>query len=444
MKKIIISASLLISSFYFAQVGHLMQGIGSVNMSMGGASTGQVIDINGALQWNPAGITEFSGNTLSVNAGLFMSNPVLSATYNTGTVTLTGKTEDTKANSIMPAVAITFGKSDKHKFGVSLYGVSGFGVDYPEEANNPTSASFNPYANSNPVLYPQNAGGFGHLSSNYMLMQIGFAYAYKFSPNLSLGIQPNISYSALKVNPNPTSSPDMVTFKGYPLSNNASAIGFGAQLGVYYKTDSGFKVGASYKTPVYFNEFTFKNTYLDGSAAPDNKFTMNFPAIYSIGGGYSNKMIDFALDYRFVNYENTKGFEAKGWTSTGSVSGFGWQNINVISAGLQYKGFEKVPVRIGYTYSSNPIRPELTFFSIPASAIIKNAYEFGLGYKATDHLTINANYHYGTSNGATTGALLSPNPMILSASNPYGAIPGSSVSYEMTTSMVQLGVDYKF
>lgn len=429
MKRIIFTVSVLFSGLFMAQVGHLMQGVGSVNMSMGGASTGQVIDINGALQWNPAGITEFDGTNLSVNAGLFMSNPKLSSTYNDGTNTYSGTTEDQKANSIMPAVAVTFGKDPNYKFGVSVYGVSGFGVEYPQSM-------------TNPILSPMM---FGKMQSNYMLMQIGLAYAYKLNKNLSIGIQPNISYSALKIQPNPLAAPNA---SGYSKSDNATAFGYGAQVGVYYKSDKGFKVGASYKTPVFFNEFKFENTYNDNSKGTNN-FTMNFPAIYSLGVGYSNKMVDFALDYRYVDYANTKGFEAKGWAfdsttgyPTGAVSGFGWQSINVVSAGLQYKGFAKFPVRIGYTYSGNPIRPELTMFSVPASAIIKNAFEFGVGYKATDKLTLNANYHYGTSSGATKGNLL--NPMMISPTNMYGAIPGSSVSYEMNTSMVQVGVDYKF
>lgn len=427
MKKIVTTLGILFAGVIMAQTGHLMQGVGAVNMSMGGASTGQVIDISGALQWNPAGITEFSGNNISVNAGLFMSNPKLSSTFNNGSMSMSGTTEDQKPNSIMPAVALTFGKSENHKFGVSLFGVSGFGVEYPETMNNP-------------ILMPQQYGGFGNLKSNYMLMQVGFAYAYKFNKNLSLGIQPNISYSSLKINPNPLSAPSPTL--GYPNSDNASAFGFGAQLGVYYKADSGFKLGASYKIPVFFNEFKFKNTYLDGSAAPDNEFKMNFPAIYSIGGGYSNKMIDLALDYRYVDYESTKGFKTTGWNMNGSIAGFGWQNISIVSVGFQYKGFEKFPLRIGYTYSSNPIKPELTMFSVPASAIIKNAFEFGMGYKATPNLTINANYHYGTSSGSTSGQLL--NPMVVSSSNSLGAVPGSVVSYEMTTAMVQLGADYHF
>ena len=42
-----------------------MQGVGSVNMSMGGASTAQPLDISGALQWNPASISAFDSKILN-------------------------------------------------------------------------------------------------------------------------------------------------------------------------------------------------------------------------------------------------------------------------------------------------------------------------------------------------------------------------------------------
>jgi len=141
-------------------------------------------------------------------------------------------------------------------------------------------------------------------------------------------------------------------------------------------------------------------------------------------------------------YESTEGFEAKGWTQTGSVQGFGWKNMSVVSAGLQFKGIDRLPLRAGYTYSSNPIESELAFFSTPATAIIKNAFQVGAGFELNERLTINGVYHYGTSSGATSGLLL--NPMAVTGSNPYGAMPGTSVSYSMTTSMIMFGINYTF
>jgi long-chain fatty acid transport protein len=116
--------------------------------------------------------------------------------------------------------------------------------------------------------------------------------------------------------------------------------------------------------------------------------------------------------------------------------------MSIVSVGLQYKGISKLPLRVGYTYSTNPIDSELAFFSTPATAVIKNAFQVGAGYQINDRFTVNGVYHYGTSSGSTTGQLL--NPMAVTGSNPYGALPGTSVSYSMTTSMVMFGLNYTF
>ncbi len=35
-------------------------------------------------------------------------------------------------------------------------------------------------------------------------------------------------------------------------------------------------------------------------------------------------------------------------------------------------------------------------------------------------------------------------PFMASASNPNGVVPGTSIGYEMTTSMIQFGISYTF
>ncbi len=460
---------LLFSSTMFAQSGHIMQGVGAVNMSMGGAATAQPLDISGATQWNPAALSTFNSKIIKLDVGLFFSSPELSSSLPVGAMwqadqfypgqpispAVSGTTEDDRGMSPMPALAMIWGKEgSKHTFGASAFGISGFGVTFPQDNNAPSDAQgnpnpdFNPMANSNPVNYPQAARGFGHIESDYMLLQVGLTYAYELSDKFSIGIQPNIDYAALELAPSPLSSPDFTPpagapgDKGYPTTDKASAIGFGAQFGLFYDSGFGLKLGASYKTIQKFSEFEFKNTYLDGSSAPDQAFQMDYPAILSLGFGYSTGDVDLAFDFRRVDYENTEGFAETGWTQTGSVAGFGWENISIISAGLQYKGFDKLPLRFGYTYSSNPIPEEVAFFNVPATAIIKNAYQFGLSYVVNDSWKVDAVYHYGDSDGATEGQILSP--AMVSPSNPLGAIPGSSVSYEMTTSMVQVGIAYTF
>ncbi|MEP7108802.1 MAG: outer membrane protein transport protein [Ferruginibacter sp.] len=427
MKKLIITAGLgALPFFLLAQAGHIMQGIGATNMSMGGAATAQPLDINGALQWNPAAISAFDKKILSVNAGAFFSSPILSSTVPTAEGPFSGITKDARGVSIMPAVAMVWGKKNsKHTFGASVFGISGFGVTFPEN-------------NMNPVNMPQSAGGFGRIQSDYQLLQVGVTYSYKVTEHLSVGFEPTFNYSSLKLSPNPLSSPSQTL--GYPVSDKATALGFGGQFGIFYNSGKGIKLGASYKTPQKFGSFDFKNTYLDGSNAPNVKFKMNYPAILSAGIGYSKNKIDAAVDYRFVNYKNTEGFKAKDWTNTAAIAGFGWNNISIISAGIQYKGVNKFPIRAGYTYSSNPVSSELAFFSTPATAVIKNAFQLGFGYEINNRITLNTAYHHGTSGGSTSGPLL--NPMMISANNPYGAVPNSNVSYKMTTDLVMVGINY--
>ena len=415
------------------QTGHVLQGVGSVNMSMGGAATAQPLDISGALQWNPAAISSFDDKILKFDLGLFFSSPELSSTVpefdNTGQPTgnfFSGTTEDDRGVSPLPAIAMVWGKGDsKHTFGASIFGISGFGVTFPENQMNPINA-------------PQNFGGFGRIESDYALMQIGFTWAYELSDHFSIGIAPTFNIATLELMPNPTANP---TQAGYPSTDKGTTTGFGGQIGLFYDSKNGFKAGASYKTTQSFKEFELENTYLDGTTGT-NELGLDYPAILSFGIGYSKGEFDIGVDYRMVNYENTDGFSDVGWTQTASVQGFGWENISILSAGVQFKGINKLPLRMGYTYSTNPIDESAAFFNVPATAIIKNAFQFGLSYVASERFKIDAVYHYGSSGDATTGPLL--NPQFIQSSPPYGAIPGSQVSYDMTTSMFMFGLSYTF
>ncbi len=431
MKNLLKFIAVLFATSMMGQSGHIMQGVGAVNMSMGGAATGQPLDISGALQWNPAAISSFDENILKLDIGLFFSSPELRSTVPefdelgqpTGNF-FSGVTEDDRGLSPMPALAMVWGASEsKHTFGVSAFGISGFGVTFPENMMNPINS-------------PQEMGGFGRIESDYSLFQFGVTWSYQLTDRLSVGLQPNFNWAGLELMPNPTANPNA---SGYPSTDKANAFGYGGQVALFYNSGQGFKAGFSYKTTQYFGDFELENTYLNGETVTNN-FNMDYPAIWSLGVGYTTGKFDLAFDFRYVEYEKTDGFRASGWTPTASVAGFGWKDIQILSTGIQYRGIEKLPLRVGYTYSSNPIDSDVAFFNIPATAIIENAFQFGLSYSIGNRLTLDGVYHYGTSNGSTSGPL--NNPMFIEFYPPYGAIPGSEVSYDMTTSMVMLGVSY--
>ncbi|MBT8260516.1 MAG: outer membrane protein transport protein, partial [Bacteroidia bacterium] len=194
--------ALLFSTIIYAQAGHIMQGVGAVNMSMGGAATGQPLDISGAMQWNPAAISTFDDKIIKFDLGLFFSSPELYSTVpefdSMGQPTgnfFSGNTEDDRGVSPMPALAMVWGKEDsKHTFGASAFGISGFGVTFPESM-------------TNPINMPQSMGGFGHIESDYILLQIGGTWAYELSDKFSIGVEPTFNYATLELAPNPTANP---------------------------------------------------------------------------------------------------------------------------------------------------------------------------------------------------------------------------------------------
>lgn len=58
---------------------------------------------------------------------------------------------------------------------------------------------------------------------------------------------------------------------------------------------------------------------------------------------------------------------------------------------------------------------------------------FGFSYVVNDWFSLDAVYLHGASDGETLGQIL--NPMFIGSYPPYGAIPGSKVSYDMTIDM---------
>lgn len=407
------------------------------------------MDVNGALQWNPASITAFNRTELGISVAYFTAAPevfakVVQPDGQGGTMTFQGTTKDELGASPLPTLGAVFAKPDsKFAFGVSAFGISGFGVDYPATTNLPGNPDFDPN-NANPLLFPQSFGGFGHLKSNYQLMQLGLTAAYEVTESMSIGLAPTFNYSSLLIEPVPIAAPGQ---NGYPLGEKASALGVGAQAGLFFHLPTGINFGLAYKSTQYFKDLEIDGKYVDGSAASTTNFKLNYPAIFTAGLAYTNDNFDVALDYRFINYEKTDGFEKSGWVTgengfpTGAVAGFGWKDVNVVAAGVQLKMIDKLPIRLGYTYSSNPITADNVFFSAPAPAVIKHAVQGGFSYLVNDNLGIHLAYHRGLGEDVT-GQLMTP--QLITAENPLGKIPGTEITSKMHTDVLLLGVSYGF
>ncbi len=448
MKKSFLIIMLSASISIFAQTGHVMPGIGATNIGMAGMAVAQPTSVDGALMWNPASLAAFSGKLLQVDATGMLASPTVSSQYGA----LEGETASDGGFSLIPNVSYAFGKKDNpNKYAFFVRGVSGFGVDYAQSTS----------ATGNPITFPT---VFGHIKSQYQLMQVGFTWSYAITKKLAVGISPIFDVASLAITPNPTAPPSAT---GYPNSAKATTNGLGLELGAYYdmtdRRGRGFKFGASYKTVQNIGDFSFKNTNTDGSDAGYSIFNMDFPAIVSLGVGYSSKYWDLGLDYRSINYVETPGFNRGFWQSDNTIGGFGWENSHVFAFGAQYhkikfkrrrhkrskrdkskpRFYTKYPLTLrgGFVHNTSPVSEEHAFLSAAAPAIIENEATLGLSYRLSKKATFNMAMQYGFQN-SISGAWLSP--VMVSDSNPLGAVPDTNVTHTMSTMMISMGVAINF
>ncbi len=415
-----------------AQIGPQLTAAGPINLSMGGASTAAPLDTLGAFLWNPATITALPSST---DFGLELLLPAarLNSTVNAGSlapgfppVTLSGSDHSNSGVFPVPQFGVVYQPDDSPlSFGVGLLSVGGFCAHYPGDP-------------SNPILSPPppHGVGVGPITAQYMLLQITPTVAIQATERLSIGISPIIDMANLILDPGVLASPDnaaggLPTFP--PLINSTYQWGGGVQAGAFYVTENNWQYGASVRSPQWFNSFQFSSK--DQVGAPRNvKFVIDAPMIVSLGTAY--KGIDrvlLALDVRWLDYRDTRPFSQVGFAPTGAVKGLGWDSVFALSTGAQYQVTDGCSVRIGYSYGTNPISNDKTFFNIASPLILQHAVYGGASFNVTETFKISLAYAHFFTN-SISGPFLSP----------LGPVPGTSVTTQVAADIFSAGASFLF
>ena len=421
------AAILIFSAPLFATDGHVMIGAGSVNESMGGAGIATSLDAIGSNYNNISSLAFLNRSSIEFGAELFVPDRSLSSSFNGfGSGTVDSKTRE----AVIPSFGLAYKTGGPWTFGFSATGIGGFGVDYPATL-----------PGGSPISLPQ-PYGFGAVYSKYELLQMTPSVAYQATEDLSLGIGFNLNYASLAVNPWPATIPNA---SGYPSgSSAASTWGGGFTVGATYKFLSNLSLGLSFKSPQWFNDFSWNSQYPNG--APSNfSFRLDYPMI--VGGGLSYKPVEdltLAADIKWINYKDTAGFQASNFAATPLgpyVRGFGWQDIWTLALGGQYKLTPRFALRAGYNYSQNPIPSSQQFFNVFAPAIVQHHITAGGGFNVTPDLEINIAYYHAFQNTAS-------GPFISNGGPGYPpinqAIPGSQVTNRLSEDSFSAQVVYRF
>lgn len=405
--------------------GVLLHGVGAVDSAMGGASTAISQDSLGALTNNPATLSDLKATRFDFGFGLIL--PRVSMESSVGP--FSGKTNAEKDSFPVPAFGLAHQpKESSFTFGFGVLGVSGFGLDYPQDS-------------SNPLLAPSPAG-LGHIFSNYQLLKIVPSVAYKPGSAVSVGFALNLDLASMALQPTPFAAPDCDTATScfYPsASNAANAYGIGFQLGIQYRLSDQLKFGAAYTSPQRFQKFEWNGVH-DNPKLPNFgagyafSLRVDAPQIAGVGLGWEpqpNLLV--AADLRWINYANTKGYNGEGFNTDGSLKGLGWDNIWVVGIGVQYCPMPNLALRLGYNYSQNPIPSEQTSVNVPVPVLVEHRLSTGVGVSLSPMVQLNLAYYHGFEN-SVDGPLQTP----------AGPVPGSKVKSTVSADSVLVQLSYRF
>ncbi len=372
-------AAALASDPAFATNGYFPHGYGIRAKGMGGASVAMTEDSMGGAN-NPATLV-WVGSRLDVGVDLF--SPRRDAERSgAGFPTLNGSVDSDSKYFLVPELGYNRMLGSDLSVGLTVYGNGGMNTDYPE-------GNFNcggPAANM--------LCGSGGLGVDLMQLVVAPTVSYKINASHSVGASLLLGYQQFKAKglqafdnapgfPPFTGGPGSVTNNGYARSH-----GIGIRLGYYGRLTDALSVGAAYAPKMNMSRF---KEYA-GLFADNGDF--DIPAHYSLGLSYAaTPSVTLALDVERIQYS---GVGSVGNTSSvplplGAAGGpgFGWQDVNVLKLGVQWRVNPAWTVRAGINRGDNPVTGDNVTFNILAPGVMKEHYTAGFTWamNASDELS---------------------------------------------------------
>jgi long-chain fatty acid transport protein len=388
-----LAAGLMAAPVLRAQ-GIVAAGAGPINRSMAGASTAAPVDF-GSTYWNPANLSglerqEFLlGSELVIPSTHFTS--AIPAGAINGTLPLKGRYGTARSDSgVIPGLAsgVAFRLADDSPLtmGLGVFGFAFGNVNYAGNASVPLLAPHN----------PPKSFGFGPIFGNAAILSLNPMASYRFSDRLSIGGGPVVTTGSVTMSPaffagQRKSGELLPTF---PVATNSRPFwGAGFQFGTLFEANDDWNFGFSYKSPVWQERWSYNATMADLSARRIG-VQAQFPAIYSWGAAY--KGIDRFLidvDLRYMDYANAALFG-----QSVRDGGLGWNSVFAVATGAQYAATDRVTLRGGYLFNTNPISREVTLFNLQLPGIIQHTLSMGASYQLTPDITLTGAWVHGFRN----------------------------------------------
>ncbi|MES2798564.1 MAG: outer membrane protein transport protein [Bacteroidota bacterium] len=215
---------------------------------------------------------------------------------------------------------------------------------------------------------------------------------------------------------------------------SGKSIGFGGNLGLYFKPTEKWSFGLTYRTQLNMKlkdgnaDFTVPDAVAD--KFPDGKFTgaLPLPQIASFGVGYNPiEQLKLALDVNFIGFKayDTLAFDYEQNTSSLLDSKLPrmYHNTFAFRFGAQYKVIEQLDLRVGVAYSLPPSDDDYVTPETPDAR--KIALSAGLTYRPIEKFQIDASVIYAKFKRNSTNQELN----LYGTYSVIAIIPGIGLTY---------------
>lgn len=387
-----------------ATEGYFLHGYGARSKALGGAGAADTRDATAAAL-NPAGLTHV-GNEADLAVSFFSPWRDVTGSGPPG-FTPSGEVESDNHLFAVPNLAVSYRLAPNPFADVvafTVYGNGGMNTEYPTRGG--------------PGVFQGGKAGV-----NLLQAFASVAFAKQFG-NVSFGVAPIVSYQQFKAT-------GLGAF-GVTDAELDRAFGGGVRGGVEWSITNQLRLGVSGTSRIYSQPF---KTY-DNLFAEDGDF--DTPPSLQAGIAYDlTPNITVLADYRRIWFSSVN---SVGNPSTNALlgipfgadngPGFGWDDVDAVKFGIEWRTSPKLTLRAGYAYNTNPIDARDVQLNILAPAVVQQHFTAGAQVKLNDRWDVEVAGYYAPEETVSGYEIIG---------NPQHRVDISMDQFEVT-----LGVKYHF
>lgn len=415
-----------------ATEGYFTHGFGARHKALAGAGVADSRDATAAAL-NPAGLTHV-GDEIDVSVSVFSPRRSVTGSGQPG-FTPMGEVESERDYFFIPNLAWSTRQFKNPLFDVmafTLVGNGGMNTSYPGfdrtgecPGGTPSSGVF----------------CFGHAGVNMMQMLMSVAFAKQIAPGISVGVAPVFALQTFE-------SRGMEAFMGASNSpndltggHNDWTYGGGVRAGIELQPMRNVRIGVAGTSPIWMDPWGgYKGLFAEGG-------DFDIPAQIQAGIAVDvTPQLTLMLDWRYIWYSQVDaianpstniltcppGGGTPGCLGGSNGAGFGWDDINVVKVGVEYRARPDLTLRAGYAWNENPISSRDVMFNVLAPAVVQH------------HITGGLEYDLGGGYHLELAGMFAPKNSVKGGELPGFGNPGHRVEIEMWQFDVTAGVKYKF